>query len=231
MKQLIEKLIRRRNANFAFDPALNSRLLMDFIFTQAVAVLRGWKLLLKGKSPKFAMLGRGVKFQYNSKISFGKFLKIGERATLSGLSKEGLSIGNNVSIGAFSRVIVSTSLNNLGEEIIIEDNVGLGEFAYLGGAGSLKIGKSCIIGQYFSCHPENHLYSDLNKEIRVQGVSRSGIIIGPDCWIGSKVTILDGVTLGRGCVIAAGAVVNKSFPENSIIGGVPAKLIKTRGIQ
>jgi acetyltransferase-like isoleucine patch superfamily enzyme len=59
-------------------------------------------------------------------------------------------------------------------------------------------------------------------------VNRKGIKIGKNCWIGSKVSILDGVQLGNGCIVAAGAVVTKSFPDNSIIGGVPAKLLKTR---
>jgi acetyltransferase-like isoleucine patch superfamily enzyme len=125
-------------------------------------------------------------------------------------------------------VVVSTSLNQLGEFIKIGDNVGIGEFAYLGGAGGLEIGDGCIIGQYLSCHPENHNYQSLEKEIRHQGVSRKGIKIGANCWIGSKVSILDGVSIGEGSIIAAGAVVNKSFPDNSIIGGVPAKLIKSR---
>ena len=52
-------------------------------------------------------------------------------------------------IGANSRIVVSTSLNNLGEHIIIGDNVGIGEFAYLGGGGGLEIGSDCIVGQIF----------------------------------------------------------------------------------
>ena len=54
---------------------------------------------------------------------------------LSGLGKEGISLGDNVSIGAYSRIVVSTSLNNIGKGIKIGNNVGIGEFAYLGGAG------------------------------------------------------------------------------------------------
>lgn len=175
------------------------------------------------------MLGRSVTFFNPSKIFWGKFLRLGNHVAVSALSKNGVHFGNNVSIGAYSRVIVSTSLNNPGDKIVIGDNVGIGEFAYLGGGGGLTIGDECIVGQYFSCHPENHNCDDLAVSIRHQGVTRKGIRIGNNCWIGSKVTVLDGVEIGRGCVIAAGSVVTKSFPENSIIGGVPAKLLKSRG--
>jgi acetyltransferase-like isoleucine patch superfamily enzyme len=144
------------------------------------------------------------------------------------MGKQGISFGNNVGIGAYSRVVVSTTLNHLGESIRIGNNVGIGEFAYLGGAGGLEIGDDCIIGQYLSCHPENHVADKLDEPIRLQGVTRKGIRIGNNCWIGSKVTILDGVTIGDGCILAAGTVVTKSFPANSIIGGVPAKIIKSR---
>ena len=78
---------------------------------------------------------------------------------------------------------------------------------------------------------KNLLYQDPEVEIRLQGVSRKGIKIGPNCWIGAKVTIVDGVEIGAGSIIAAGAIVNKSFPAGSILGGVPAKLIKNRNEQ
>jgi acetyltransferase-like isoleucine patch superfamily enzyme len=146
---------------------------------------------------------------------------------LSALGKSPISIGNYVRIGAFSRLIISTSFNNIGNYIKIGNHVGLGEFAYLGGAGGLEIGDDCIIGQYFSCHPENHRFEDPSKLIRQQGVTRKGIKIGNNCWIGAKVTILDGVTIGENCVIAAGAIVTKSMPRGSVIGGVPAKVLKT----
>lgn len=65
--------------------------------------------------------------------------------------------------------------------------------------------------------------------IKNQGVSNKGIKIGNNCWIGSNVTFLDGSELADGCVVAAGAVVTKKFSENSVIGGVSAKIIKIRG--
>ena len=228
MKKLFEKIIQLRNSNFKFDEGLNDYALFQFIWNQAWSMLRGMKLILLGKNPKAALLGRNVRFFNAPKIKFGKFLKLGNHVYISALSKNGVTLGNNVGIGDFSRIIVSTSLNQVGDYIKIGNNVGIGEFAYLGGAGGLEIGDECIVGQYLSCHPENHIYEDINVSIRHQGVTRKGIKIGNNCWIGSKVTILDGVEIGNGSIIAAGAVVNKSFPANSIIGGVPAKLLKSR---
>lgn len=228
MKTIIEKIIRLRNPKFKFDSDLNGTALTIFIWVQVCGLIRGLKLIAYFKKPKMAILGKRVSFFNTPKIQFGKFLKLGNDVYLSALGKTGIIIGDNVGIGSFSRVIVSTSFNDLGKYIKIGNNVGIGEFAYLGGAGGLEIGDECIVGQYFSCHPENHVASDTIVSIRHQGVTRNGIKIGKNCWIGSKVTILDGVEIGDGCIIAAGAVVNKSFPENSIIGGVPAKLLKTR---
>ena len=62
--------------------------------------------------------------------------------------------------------------------------------------------------------------------IREQGVTSKGIKIGNNVWIGAKATFLDGAIIGNNCVVAAGAVVNGIFPNNVIIGGVPAKILK-----
>ncbi|MGY6743731.1 MAG: acyltransferase [Cecembia sp.] len=228
MKSTLEKIIRLRNPDFSFDPQLSTKVILSFFWVQMGGIIRGFKLLLYGKIPKMTLLGKRVSFFNLSSIQFGKYLKVGNDVNFSALGKRGIQIGNNVSIGAFSRLVVSTTLNNLGAFIKIGHNVGIGEFAYLGGAGGLKIGDDCIIGQYFSCHPENHEYEDIVTKIRQQGTKRQGITIGNNCWIGSKVTILDGVTIGEGSVIAAGAVVKSSFPPYSVIGGVPAKILKSR---
>ena len=69
-----------------------------------------------------------------------------------------------------------------------------------------------------------------NKEKGYQTDREYGkpITIGNNCWIGAKVTILDGTKIGNGCIVAAGAVVKGIFPDNVIIGGVPAKILKYR---
>lgn len=228
MKTILEQIIQKRNPNFKLDEAVNFKMIISFVFIQIVALLRALKLVFRFKNPKKALLGKGVTFYNLSQFNFGSFMKLGDAVHISALGKEGITVGNNFSLGAFSRMIVSTTFNDIGKYIKIGNNVGIGEFAYLGGAGGLEIGDDCIVGQYFSCHPENHNHSNLDEAIRFQGVNRKGIKINNNCWIGSKVTILDGVEIGEGCIIAAGSVVNKSFPKNSIIGGVPAKLLKTR---
>jgi len=228
MRKIVESVIRMRNPAFRFNPHLNMGAILSFVWQQVWNIVRGLKWLFYLKNPKAALLGRSVRIMNASRIRFGWFLKLGDGVELSAIGKEGISLGNNVGIGAYSRIVVSMSFDMPGEYIRIGNNVGIGEFAYLGGAGGLEIGNDCIVGQYLSCHPENHITDDISTPIRHQGVTRKGIVIGPNCWIGSKVTILDGVTVGEGCIIAAGAVVTKSFPANSVIGGVPAKLLKVR---
>ena len=228
-KDLILKYIRKtKNKKFEFDEKVTSSILVSLLAIKFCSLIRSLKFYFIRNRGKFLFLGRGVQFFNKKNIQFGKNVNIGDYVKLSAFGKGKLEIGNNVNIGSFSQIIISTSFNNIGEHIKIGNDVGMGEFAYIGGGGGTIIGAHTIIGQYFSVHPENHNFSDNVILIREQGVSRKGIQIGENCWIGAKVTILDGVVIGNNCVIAAGSVVIKSFPKNSVIGGVPAKLIKNR---
>lgn len=229
VKSLIEIYIRKtKNSVFKFDENLSNTVLINFTYKKILAFLRGLRFYDFKRRGNFIFFGRNVQLLNKKNMLYGNNVIIGDYVKLSALGRNRLQIGNNVNIGAFSQIIISTSFNDLGSHIRIEENVGIGEFAYIGGAGGTIIGKNTIIGQYFSTHPENHNFSDINKLIRLQGVTRKGIRIGENCWIGSKVTILDGVSIGDNCVIAAGAVVTKDFPKCSTIGGVPAKILKSR---
>ncbi len=227
ISKIITYIIQKKNPSFTLDSAVHPSLLLSLAFQKAIQKIRSYKLVFHFRWPQQLFLGKGVHFFNARNMQFGKWVQLEDFVYLSALGNKALQIGNNVRIGAFSRVITSTSFNNIGEYICIGNNVGIGEFAYLGGGGGLEIGDDCIIGQYFSCHPENHNY-DMNEiAIRLQGVNRKGIKIGRNCWIGSKVTILDGVTIGDNCIIAAGAVVTKDMPANSVIGGLPARILKS----
>lgn len=114
-----------------------------------------------------------------------------------------------------------------GSNIEIGDDSGLG--------ANCRIPNNIIIGNHVMIAPDllifrnNHNYSDPEKPIGHQGISESEpVILGNNLWIGQRVIINAGQTVADGTVIAAGSVVTKSFPENSVIGGNPARLIKPR---
>lgn len=226
LKLLLTKIIRLKKPGFSFDPAVTPLVVRELFFQKLAAFSRGWRLLLGGRRPSGLFLGKNVQLFNLPNIRFGSVVQLEDHVVVSALGRQPVSFGNNVRIGAFSRIITATTLDQVGSHIRIGNNVGIGEFAYLGGAGGLEIGDDCIVGQYFSCHPENHVFADPSLPIRLQGVTRQGIRIGRNCWIGAKVTLLDGVSIGDNCVIAAGAVVTKPMPANSVIGGVPARVIK-----
>jgi acetyltransferase-like isoleucine patch superfamily enzyme len=228
MKTLLEKTIQLKNKNFTFDPEVKTNALFSLASEKSLAYLRGLKLLIRLRKTKHIFLGSKVKFFNLSNIKYGNWVSIEDYVQIKSLGKRPITLGSNVRIGSHSKLVTSTSYNNIGSHITIGNNVGIGEFSYLGGGGGLDIGENTIVGQYFSCHPENHLYDEITSLIRKQGVSRKGITIGKNCWIGAKVTILDGVTVGNNCVIAAGSVVTKSIADNLVVGGVPAKVLKKR---
>lgn len=155
-------------------------------------------------------------------------LSIDRGCYIDALSLKGISFGNNVSIGKYTTIECTGTLKSLGKGLKVGSRVGLGTHGFFGCAGGIEIGDDTIFGNYVSLHSENHNFQDRYIPIRLQGVKRKGIIIGKDCWIGAKVTILDGTVIGDGCIVAAGAVVRGYIPPYSIIGGIPAKVIKSR---
>ncbi|MBK1857180.1 hypothetical protein JIN80_02845 [Cerasicoccus arenae] len=74
----------------------------------------------------------------------------------------------------------------------------------------------------------NHIFDDPGKPIHGQGLQQMPIIVEDDVWIGGRVNLTAGVTIGSGSVIGAGSVVTKDIPAGSIAVGIPAKVIKNR---
>lgn len=180
------------------------------------------------KKLQFVFIHPHTTIKCPSKIKTGKNFSVAQGCYIDALSKQGLTCGNNVSMGFHTHIQLTGSLRLIGQGMKIGNNVGLGTHGYYGsGAGFVEIGNDTIFGNYVSIHPENHVYQNKNTPIRLQGVtSKGGVKIGNNCWIGAKATILDGTILGDNCIVAAGAVVKGIFPDNVIIGGIPAKIIR-----
>jgi len=117
---------------------------------------------------------------------------------------------------------------NKGENISIGSHTFIGRNVYLNAFDTIEIGDYCAIAADVKFMTANHGYSDNDKPIKLQSYTYSSIKIHNNVWIGYNCIILPGVTIEEGCVIAAGSVVTKSFEKNSIIAGVPARLIKKR---
>ena len=96
------------------------------------------------------------------------------------------------------------------------------------GNGSITIGNNVLIGPNVVLRSSNHSFENLEKSISKQGMNHGEIIIKDDVWIGSNCVILQNCTIGKGSIIAAGAVVTKDIESYSVVGGVPARLIKKR---
>lgn len=116
-----------------------------------------------------------------------------------------------------------------GQGIFIGDNSGIGVNCKV--QPPVKIGNDVMMGEDVIIITNTHKFDDCSIPMRIQGSETLPVIIEDNVWIGSRAIILPGVKIGKGSIIGAGAVVTKDIPEYSIVGGVPAKLIRSRKIE
>lgn len=132
------------------------------------------------------------------------------------------SIGENVSIHP------GVYIFNM-KELVIGNNVSIHPMTYIEALGGIVIGNDVSIAHNVTIMSVNHKYSDLNIPIKDQGLVLRPINIQDNVWIGAKATVLYGVTISKGTVVAAGALVNRNTEENWVVGKVPAQMLKNRG--
>jgi len=222
IKNLFQKLLNKSGKSYKIDPNIPQKLVVLLLVKRAIMVARG---LVKTRKKIF--IGSNTKIYNTSNISFGKSITIEKNCTIDGFSSEKVMLGDCVKIGAYSLLSSTSHLSKYGKGLKIGNNSSVGQFTEFGAAGGIEIGNDVIMGSYVSFHSENHNFSDTSKLIREQGVTSKGIKIGNNVWVGAKVTFLDGCSVGNNSVVAAGAVVNGIYPDNSIIAGIPAKVLKS----
>ena len=225
-----EKLARSKGMGAAALAEWDGAALASFGGTMMSRMLRGaWLRLRLGGTSGWMLADRGVHLRHARHIRAGRQFSLEEGCMIIGLSKRGIVFGDRCTVGRFAYIAPSNPLlGEPGEGLRVGDHSNIGPYSYIGCSGFIEIGRNVMMGPRVNLMSENHAFTRTDIPMKEQGVTRSFIRIEDDVWIGVNATILAGVTVGRGAIIAAGAVVTKDVAPFTVVGGVPAKLIKER---
>jgi len=166
----------------------------------------------------------------NNLAKIGSSSKIGRDCFL--LGGQYIEIGHNTVICRHGVVTCwdKHGVDSFTPSIKIGDNCSIGEYCHITSINSITIGDGVLMGRRVTITDNSH--GKLEKdELQIQPqqrrmYSKGPVIIGDNVWVGDKVSIMAGVRIGEGAVIAANAVVTKDVPDYSVVAGVPAKIIK-----
>lgn len=165
---------------------------------------------------------RASVFNFYPDISIGKNTVIEKGVILSTRAGGSITIGSDCYLSSGAQIIT------WGGDIVIGNNTSLNPYTVIYGQGGTRIGNGVRIAAHCLVVPSNHKFDDLNTYIYKQGLSKKGIIIEDNVWLGAGVKVLDGVRISYGSVVGANAVVTKDTEPNSINVGIPSRKIKDR---
>ncbi len=215
--------------SYRVDGSLSDRQLLTVLWHRGWQTARGLPLRLFSRGVHGAVFrGRRVIVEHANQLSSGPGLILEDDAVIHALSRDGIQLGRNVTVGRGAMLVCTGVIAELGAGIRIGDRSAVGAGSFLGGQGGIAIGSDVIMGPAVRIFSENHNHGALDRPIRAQGQTRAAVAIGDDCWIGAGVTILAGVVIGGGSVVAAGAVVSRSIPPYAVAAGVPARVVRSR---
>lgn len=163
-----------------------------------------------------------------------KFKSIGANCKIRG---KGLKLGNNIIVGDFCWIeaVESYAGEYFSPKLTIGNKVAMSDFAHISCVDKILIEEGVLIGSKVYIGDHSHgSYKDKSiwqREVDLMPIEKklgdiSSIKIGRNCWIGDGAVILAGTILGEGCVVGANSVVKGVFESNTIIGGIPAKVLK-----
>lgn len=176
-----------------------------------------FKLFIDFKPP--AVIGKSFRIINKSKVKIGRVFWAKDNVTL--FAGGPLVIGDSCVLAERSTIWSGKG------GVYIGNNFFLGIGSYISAiGGKVKIGRDVMIADDVSLYTWNHKYGKGEKSFSEMGGVVEDITIGNNCWIGSGTKILAGVRLGDNCVVAAGTILKGKFHKNSVIAGVPAKIIK-----
>lgn len=163
----------------------------------------------------------------------GKHSRICRPCSLQGGGQKNISIGDYTTIGANSILgcwVKYGKQEFLNASINIGNHCSIGEFNHITACDKIEIGDGLLTGRYVIISDNSH--GGLSEEesainpVKRDLKSKGDVVIGNNVWIGDKATILAGVHIGDNVIVAANAVVTKNVPNNCVVAGVPARIIK-----
>lgn len=175
-------------------------------------------------------VGRGVVFGMDVSLRHPLKIEIGDGSIIDdgvlldakGSANTGIIIGENCYVGR------GTIFSCKEGDIILKDYANISTYCNISSNSKITIGEKSLLGPYVSLFATRHNFDNVDEAILDQGWTSEGIEIANNCWLGAKVTVLDGVNIGESAVIGAGAVVTKSLPQRVVAVGSPARVVKTR---
>lgn len=211
---------------------------MRYLLEQALFLTAGWMPTVLGigirallyrlimRMDGIVAIENGVRLRFASQIRCGRNVYIDQGCYLHACPG-GISIGANSFImhGAILHVY---NFRNLPHAFIrIGTDSLIGELNVLRGQGGITIGNRVYTAPLVQMLAVNHVYDDPFRPIVEQGITAEGIEVRDDAWIGAGAIITDGVTIGEGAVVAAGAVVTEDVPPHAVVGGIPARVLRS----
>ena len=232
LRRPVERLIGRlkHELDYRLEGRYGTADLLELLRRRGFEAWRGLFVRVRlAESHGLVFAGSRIVVRHGRHIRAGAQLILGDGVMLDGFGERGIRLGRNVTIARGAVLVCTGVVARPGAGITVGDRTGIGDHCFISGQGGVEIGSDVLFGPAVRVFSENHRFDQLDLPIRLQGEERAPVKIHDDCWIGAGATIVGGVTLGRGTVVGAGAVVTEDTPPGSVVAGVPARVVRKRG--
>jgi acetyltransferase-like isoleucine patch superfamily enzyme len=211
--------------------------ILRYILEQTLYLLFGWVPTLIGVGLRavfyrlilhmdgWAAIENGVRLRFADHIRLGHGVYLDSNTYLHACP-QGIELGDGTIVmhGAVLHVYNFRGIPHSGIKIGRDSLVG--EYSVIRGQGGVTIGERVYTSPFTQIIAVNHVFDDPERPFVDQGITAQGIVIEDDVWLGANTVVTDGVHIGKGAVVAAGAVVTKDVPAHTVVAGVPARPIK-----
>ena len=199
--------------------------LFGWVPTPVGLALRGLFYRLILHMDGMAAIEKNVRLRFANHIRLGHGVYLDENSYLHA-TPGGIELGREtiVMYGAVLHVYNFREMPHSG--IKIGRNSLVGEYSVIRGQGGITIGDRVYTSPFTQIIAVNHIFDDPDRSFVDQGITAEGIVVEDDVWLGAGAIITDGVRVGKGAVVAAGAVVTRDVPPHTVVGGVPARILK-----